>query len=43
MWRGITDRTIEKDWSFFKVNSRKDYLKTFESYQMKEYMECIRK
>jgi hypothetical protein len=43
MWRGITDRTIEQDWSFFKVNTRKDYVKIFENYKMEEFMETIRK
>ena len=34
---------IEKDWSFYKVNSRKDFVKVFEDYQMKEYMETLYK
>lgn len=43
VWRGITDRVIEQDWGFFKVNTRKDYAKIFENYQMTEFMETLRK
>ena len=43
MWRGITDKTIDQDWTFFKVNTRKDYVKIFQNYKMEEFMDTIRK
>jgi hypothetical protein len=43
MWRGITDKTIEQDWTFFKVSTRKDYAKVFQNWGLEEFMDVIRK